>query len=275
MNHRQTPISRRPGRTADFSNGQRLVLALAGILLLGWVVLGALYVSTVGLPGAALPVLAPSKAPEFAVPLPSTTAHPPNRVTAECALASPYRLEGKTQVSDGGVITIVPAGQSAQAVDLAGIDISGDPAVQEPLVRLLKEFAGGQDAALARMNHPDGPGYLFAAGKFINYELVRQGYASVDAKSEDSACANLLVQAEMAARADQAGIWSARRVPTRTFVPFVTLSPQNGLACDCSIRYECSDFNTRQQAQDCYNACNDYHSRLDLDRNGIACEELP
>ena len=77
MNHRQTPISRRPGRTANFSNGQRLVLALAGILLLGWVVVGALYVSTVVLPVAALPVLAPSKAPEFAVPLPRRLLTPP------------------------------------------------------------------------------------------------------------------------------------------------------------------------------------------------------
>ena len=86
---------------------------------------------------------------------------------------------------------------------------------------------------------------------------------------------NLLVQAEMAARGVRQASGLPGAYPRETLLPFVTLSPQNGLACDCSIRYECSDFDTRQQAQDCYNACNDYHSRLDLDRNGIACEELP
>jgi hypothetical protein len=68
-------------------------------------------------------------------------------------------------------------------------------------------------------------------------------------------------------------MWRPTPVPTHTFVPFVTVNPN--AACDCSIRYECSDFQTHTAAQTCFNACNDYNSRLDEDHDGLACENLP
>ena len=50
--------------------------------------------------------------------------------------------------------------------------------------------------------------------------------------------------------------------------------------CDCSYnRYNCADFSTQAEAQECYEYClsldkGDVH-RLDGDNDGVACESLP
>jgi endonuclease YncB( thermonuclease family) len=116
--------------------------------------------------------------------------------------------------------------------------------------------------------------YVFVGDRFANYELVRMGYASrVD--SPELVCANVLREAEEAARAASLGLWAPTPIPTATYMPTVAFDPGSQAACDCSIRWECSDFATHDQAQACFNACNDYNSRLDEDYDGLACEELP
>ena len=60
--------------------------------------------------------------------------------------------------------------------------------------------------------------------------------------------------------------------------PPPTSPPPSG-DCNCSIDYNCSDFSTHKEAQDCFEFCGgspSYNwSGLDRDRNGIACESLP
>jgi hypothetical protein len=57
-----------------------------------------------------------------------------------------------------------------------------------------------------------------------------------------------------------------------------TTQPPSGV-CNCSIDYNCSDFATHKEAQECFESCGGspaYNwSGLDRDRNGIACESLP
>ena len=56
--------------------------------------------------------------------------------------------------------------------------------------------------------------------------------------------------------------------------------PVVSTVCSCSDDdYNCADFNTHQEAQDCYNTCadrtgDDVHG-LDADHDGSACEQLP
>lgn len=62
----------------------------------------------------------------------------------------------------------------------------------------------------------------------------------------------------------------------------IKIYPTNDPDCqECSLDfYNCSDFPSQLQAQECYNFCNrtttekDIH-QLDKDNNGIACENLP
>jgi hypothetical protein len=70
-------------------------------------------------------------------------------------------------------------------------------------------------------------------------------------------------------------MWQPTRVPTATFVPTVGFDPAMQAPCDCMARPVCTDFSSHDEAQACYNACNDYNSRLDDDRDGLACEWLP
>lgn len=56
-------------------------------------------------------------------------------------------------------------------------------------------------------------------------------------------------------------------------------SPPPSAVCDCSRDYNCSDFNTHNEAQSCFDSCggspNNNWSGLDRDHDGIACESLP
>ena len=148
------------------------------------------------------------------------------------------------------------------------------------MLQTIREMVENQPVLLVRdLSAQDGTGqsfrYVFTQQQFINDELVRQGLAVVDLDSPSQSCAATFQLAEQKARSERLGVWKPVPVPTRTFVPFVTLDASNQPACDCSKRYECSDFTTHADAQACYNACNDYNSRLDADRDGLACEELP
>jgi micrococcal nuclease len=56
-------------------------------------------------------------------------------------------------------------------------------------------------------------GYVYRAGDgvFVNYELVRQGYATPLSIAPNTTHADLFVDAARAAEADDAGLWAACR----------------------------------------------------------------
>ena len=69
--------------------------------------------------------------------------------------------------------------------------------------------------------------------------------------------------------------------PTGTSTPTPTHTPtEPPVVCDCSYdRYNCSDFATQWEAQQCFDhcwtlRCFDVHN-LDGDDDGVACESLP
>ena len=177
-----------------------------------------------------------------------------------------------TQAVGGDALEVEVNGQLVTVV-YAGVEA---PAAAQTFNASMVE---GQTAVLVRDTlDADDQGrllrYVMIGDHFINVELIQQGYAQT-ATTTAPACAAVFEQAEAQARNQRLGLWAPTVVPTLTFFPTVGLSAPAQSACDCSIRWTCSNFNTQAQAQACFNACNDYNSRLDQDHNGTACDALP
>jgi endonuclease YncB( thermonuclease family) len=226
---------------------------------------------------------APARQATHPAPAPTQTQNMPP-LPASCAQSgSSFRQGTVLRVIDGSTIQ-VQDGENVLLVGYAGIEVpqANDPTgspKDQPAARKARDLLEGKPVVLVKdVSEQDSAGrllrYVFSGSQFINYELARQGLAEVSSNSPDQTCAAFLKQAEQQARVEGLGIWQSTPVPTRTFVPFVTLDP-NQNACDCSIKHLCSDFRTHAEAQACLNLCNDYSSKLDEDRDGIACEDLP
>ncbi len=289
------PDRRNRNHRAGFTPQQILILILFGVLGSATLILAAYLVLTGNLSSPAASRASGAQVSQAGPTLPPTwTALPANAarpaatsspaqalppLPASCAQAGKSFSQGSlTRVIDGGTIA-VQAGGRLLRVGYAGIDISEMSGPDQPAAQKVRELIDSQPIVLVQdVSDQDAEGrllrYVFAGSHFINFELVRQGFATVLPNSPDQACAAFLQQAEQQARADRLGVWTPTPVPTRTFMPFVTLDP-NQLGCDCSKKYTCSDFKTHAAAQVCLNACNDYSSKLDEDHNGIACENLP
>ena len=264
---------------------QKMVLFLVSLLVMAWIIVGVgLLLSTRTSLAQNKPnfqvqsnsqVSSPTLSSETIDPDIAIPSVPTIPITAACAQNYGVAQEGKvTQVEDDGVLQISTVDGILQA-GFAGIELHPGGQPGEQALQAIRAMVENQPVALVRdLATQDGrslvSGYIFTQQHFINYELVRQGLAVLDSNSADQSCAASFHLAEQQARSDQLGLWQPTPVPTRTFMPFVTLDPAKQPACDCSKRYECSDFTTHADAQVCYNACNDYNSRLDPDRDGIA-----
>jgi endonuclease YncB( thermonuclease family) len=290
MNRRPAPPPQKPSGNARPSRSaltrtQKLVIFLAGLLLVAWVVVAVIFIRSAG-PASLISGAAKKTQPvsQPAQPAPATPGASPTaeiiQVSAACAQRSAGVEQGTVVSVDEQGILAVTTSSGQIHVGLAGIMLpsTGQPA--QKALRTLQEMVLNQPVLLARdpadlAEAGASARYVFTTQMFVNDELVRQGLAVVDPEAAEQACGAVFQLSEQKSRGARLGLWEPTRVPTRTFVPFVTLDNSQNPACDCSKRYECSDFPTHDQAQACYNACNDYNSRLDLDRNGIACEELP
>ena len=122
--------------------------------------------------------------------------------------------------------------------------------------------------------------YVFVGETFVNYELVRQGYAQAATYPPDVACSDLFVDAQRDAVSTGAGLWYLPPTEPPVIVVEPTSPPSNNPVCSCSGNvYNCADFSTHAEAQACYEYClaqgrGDVHD-LDRDSDGSACESLP
>lgn len=264
---------------AGFTSPQRLALALLALLILTWLFIGVLYFSDYNHSYAPPPptTTQPESTTTSTIVIPTPTRSTPtaNPVPVACAQSDAEILQGSLQVAKDGNLIILSTSGKESVIRLAGVQLPANPAVWEKTQTMLQSLAHGQSAVIALIDEERQNGYLFVDGVFINYELVRQGLASVDLQYPALACMNLFNDAQLSAREEKLGVWQPTPVPTSTFVPTVVLDPFMQPNCDCSIPYVCSDFSTHDEAQACYNACIDYDSKLDPDHNGLACEDLP
>lgn len=105
--------------------------------------------------------------------------------------------------------------------------------------------------------------YVWVDDLFINEYLVRNGYASASTFPPDVKYANDFLEFQKQAKEENIGLWNSCQV--------------NGIICSVNV-YDCSDFETNQEAQSIYDSCggadNDIH-QLDSDNDGLSCESLP
>jgi len=105
-------------------------------------------------------------------------------------------------------------------------------------------------------------------GRFVNEMLVRGGYAKAYRFPPDVKYCDAMEKAQASAKAEKLGIWSNE----------ITYSPDKETQYSCNSNlYNCNDFDSRAEAQKVFDACggiaNDIH-RLDVDKDGLACESL-
>lgn len=263
---------------------QKIILILAVLLLITWIVAAGIFVlNTQNMLSAGFSITQPAEpnVEELVeiIKTPDAGETPVNPLPAQCVQTAQVVFLGDARVNERGEIEMILDGQTYR-IDLAGARLSTSEAIQGDLKETLAELVDGKPVILAqepgRLNDAGRlTGFLFSGETFVNAELIRRGFASVELDSPGQACAGFFQRTELEARDKKVGMWQPARVATSTFVPMVTLDPAQMPNCDCSKDYVCSDFSTQAEAQSCYNACNDYDSKLDLDRNGIACEDLP
>jgi micrococcal nuclease len=127
--------------------------------------------------------------------------------------------------------------------------------------------------------------YVIADNIFVNYELVARGYANTASYPPDIACIPTFQAAEGQASASRLGLWAAPSTQATVLpLPTAPLSGSGGSGgnapCNCSgPDLDCGDFGTHASAQACFNYCNSAGFgdvfRLDRDKDGSACEDLP
>ena len=123
------------------------------------------------------------------------------------------------------------------------------------------------------------PRYVLVADEFINYTLVRQGYADAASMPPDTACDELFALAADQARAEGLGMWVAQVTPggqtptplsqststltstpaLQVWVPPATLTPTStsslGFTCVCKKGYVAGNFTNQAQAEVCQGIC--------------------
>ena len=269
------------------TNGAQFAVLLAGVLVLAgmiWLILFLLQpVSGEAAPaptptpaGTSTPTYTSSPSPTATATitptsLPSLTPTPTPLVPLACLPPEAPREQALVVAVINGAYIEVKAGEERFFVRYLGVDPTGDGQAAAALNRGLVE---GQEVTLVTDGaESDGQGdqlrYVLAGDRFVNFELVRQGTALAGLYPPAIHCMDMLLGAETLAHAENLGYWASTGAE-----PLVTFPANPAPACDCRVKYSCSEFGSQSDAQACYNACGDYrNSSLDPDHNGLACDE--
>lgn len=245
--------------------------------------------------------------PTTALPPPTATNLPPPTFTPDSRPPTPA-----LDLSIPGAYCLPPAGRRASGLVtrvLSGDQIEVATNNQSWLVRLIgldapnlqapAEWQAGQSQAFVSdqingkqitlvqdVTDQDAQGfhpcYVVADGVFLNYEIIRQGFARSLDVPPDSSCRDAFVAAQVEAQSAVRGVWQPTPTlgPTETPTPTITFTPGPVTAttqpvCGCNRSYTCSDFRTQNEAQSCYNYClktKNVYVLPDKNNNGIVCE---
>ena len=107
-------------------------------------------------------------------------------------------------------------------------------------------------------------------GVFVNAELVAQGYGRMVTFPPDVAQSDYLLTLQKKARSAELGLWG--------FNDLIG-APDGCNICERNA-YDCRDFSTQKEAQQCFDYCReetkgDDPHRLDGGGDGVVCESLP
>lgn len=111
--------------------------------------------------------------------------------------------------------------------------------------------------------------YVLVGDIFVNYELVRQGYAQASTYPPDVACSEFFAQAQSQAQSENEGLW----------IPVPTQVKSSGMSGNCDPSYpgvcipppppdlDCKDITYRR-----FQVLPPDPHRFDGDHDGIGCE---
>ena len=196
-------------------------------------------------------------------------------------------------VADGDTITVERDGKKVK-VRLYGIDT---PEKSQWYGQNAKTFTSAQvmgktvDVQEIDVDHYGRVVGIVSVGNLaLNRHLVEYGYAWVYRQYCKKPFCSEWTKAEAVARKAKRGLWkNSEAIPPWQYRRSKRKKSSNkkakqpvgsGSGCDCSgNRYNCSDFKTQRQAQECYDHCRrvkgrDVH-KLDRDKDGRVCESLP
>lgn len=209
---------------------------------------------------------------------------------SNCIPASTERARGLvTRVLDGETIEVV-IGNDSFRIRYIGLDAPGIiPTIEwqgPQAISANDKMVSGQFVTLIRdVSDADAngllPRYVVVGNLFVNYELIRQGYAKAASAQPDTACDINFLQAQGEAQVAILGVWMPTPIPSATITPTPTITPVPTATlkpvCDCRANLTCNDFPTQSAAQACLNYCKTIDKdwdRLDNNHNGKACEGL-
>lgn len=214
---------------------------------------------------------------------------------AACVSITAERQRGLvTRVFDAETIEVA-VGNTALKVRYLGLDAPGVAPMEWQgtlAIQANERLVNGKTVILVRdVSDLDAEGlalrYVFVDNVFVNYELVRQGFARALSMPPDTTCDNTFVIAQNEAQAAQIGVWVPTPLPTftstttalpATLTPTITNTLQPVCNCADPRNSRCSTYFTQAQAQACYNYCiaAGFGPILeDQNRNGKVCEGLP
>ena len=196
-------------------------------------------------------------------------------------------------VADGDTITVLSDGRKIK-VRLYGIDTPekkqwyGQNAKTFTSSQVMDKIVDVQEIDIDRYGRVVG---LVSVGNLLlNRHLVEYGYAWVYHQYCKKPFCSEWAKVEAEARATKRGLWrSANPIPPWEYRQAKTGESSrksakapvaSGSGCDCSgNKYNCKDFKTQTQAQECFDHCiaitgRDVH-KLDRDKDGRVCESLP
>lgn len=210
-----------------------------------------------------------------AVPLSGAVACIPTGTSSEVATV--------TRVIDGDTIVVAIEGAEFR-VRYIGIDTpeQGYPYFGEATAKNA-ELVEGETVTLIWDVSPTDQfdrllRYVLVEGSFVNFELVRQGYALASNYPPDVACSVSLAEAQDLAAAEGLGLWMATStpLPPPTRLPVATEAPPQS-NCDpsyptvCIPRYppdlDCGDISFRR-----FQVVGSDPHGFDRDNDGIGCE---
>ncbi len=203
-----------------------------------------------------------------------------------------WQSTGKVvHVADGDTITVM-RGTERVKVRLYGIDTPektqwyGQNAKSFTSAQVFGKMVEVQEIDVDRYGRVVG---LVSVGDLVlNRHLVAYGYAWVYHQYCKKPFCSQWSDVEAEAKKEKRGLWKNpnamppweyRRSGKKKTVQQPARA-KSGSGCDCSGNlYNCSDFKTQRQAQECYDHCKkvkgyDIH-KLDRDGDGRVCESLP
>lgn len=156
-----------------------------------------------------------------------TPTEPPVGPDVWCLPWNPTGEHGRvTQVIDGVTIEVEIQGVLRQVryLGLALLDASEHPEIFTRALEQNRLLVENREVLLiSDHTNADADGrllrYVFAGGKFINYELINLGYANADSMPPNVRCDELLLEAEARAIQKEIGLWAPQPTVTRTLIP--------------------------------------------------------